>query len=84
MHLEILTPEQRIYSGEVTSVSLPGSEGSFQVLRNHAPLIAALKAGTVRYAASGKEYRVQISGGLVEVLKNRVTVLAESAAEVLH
>lgn len=81
MQLDILTPEQRIYSGESTSVSLPGAEGRFQVLRNHAPMIVALKAGEVRFAAAGKTRRVNITGGLVEVLMNRVTVLAESATE---
>ncbi|MCS6917053.1 MAG: ATP synthase F1 subunit epsilon [Chitinophagales bacterium] len=80
MHLDLLTPEQRIYSGETSSVSLPGSEGRFQVLHNHAPLIAALKAGEVRFTAANQVKRVQISGGLVEVLKNRITVLAESAS----
>ncbi len=49
MHLEILTPEKKVFEGEVTVVTFPGADGSFQVLDNHAPLISLLKEGLVEY-----------------------------------
>ncbi len=77
MQLDILTPEKKIYSGEATSVTLPGTEGSFQVLNHHAPLISSLKAGVVKYKTSAGETLVNTREGFVEVLKNTVTVLVE-------
>ena len=79
MQLDILTPEKRIYSGEATSVTLPGTEGSFQVLNHHAPLISSLKAGVVKFRTASGETRVNTKEGFVEVLKNVVTVLVEGA-----
>lgn len=83
MNLEILTPEKKLFSGEVYGVQMPGISGSFEVLDRHAPLISALKAGKLKVlSAANKElasYRVQ--GGFVEVLNNRVTVLLEGAEE---
>jgi F-type H+-transporting ATPase subunit epsilon len=80
MHLEILTPEKKIFDGEVTIVTFPGVEGSFQVLDNHAPLISLLKPGTVEYKGKEGASRINISGGVVEVLKNKVIVLATGIA----
>ncbi|MFI5135227.1 MAG: ATP synthase F1 subunit epsilon [Chitinophagales bacterium] len=77
MQLDILTPEKKIFSGQATSVSLPGSAGRFQVLNNHAPIISSLKKGTVKVIADSQETKWNITGGLVEVLKNKVTVLVE-------
>lgn len=78
MHLEILTPEKKIFEGEVTIATFPGEDGSFQVMDNHAPLIGLLKEGVVEYkstkTASGN---ITITGGVVEVLKNKVILLAE-------
>jgi F-type H+-transporting ATPase subunit epsilon len=79
MHLEIITPEKKIYSGDVESIRLPGAEGSFGILNNHAPLIATLKQGTVKITdVSKKTENFTINGGVVEVLHNKVTVLAEA------
>ena len=78
MHLEIMTPDKKIFEGEVNVVTFPGSDGSFQVLNNHAPLISLLKDGVVEYKTSEKEVsQVAITGGVVEVLKNKVIVLAD-------
>ncbi len=77
MQLDILTPEKKIYSGEASSVSLPGTEGHFQVLNHHAPLISSLKAGVIKFKTSSGETRVTAQSGFVEVLKNKVTVLVE-------
>ena len=79
MQLDILTPEKKVYSGEATSVTLPGTEGSFQVLNHHAPLLSSLNAGVIKFKTAGGETRVNTKEGFVEVLKNKVTVLVEGA-----
>ncbi len=80
MQVEILSPEKKIYSGEADAVQFPGTAGSFQVLNNHEPLISSLKKGTVKINHGKEETSFAISGGFVEVLKNKVTVLVEGAA----
>lgn len=78
MFLEIITPEKKLFSGDVESIKLPGADGSFGVLNNHAPIIATLKKGTVKVTDSKKHVEnFEINGGVVEVLKNKVIVLAE-------
>jgi F-type H+-transporting ATPase subunit epsilon len=78
MLLEIISPEETLYSGEVKSIQFPGQEGSFGVLENHASMIAALQSGDVSFInAEGKEEKILIKGGVVEILKNKVLVLAE-------
>lgn len=77
MHLEIITPEKKIFEGEVRITTLPGSDGSFQILNNHAPLISLLKQGVVEYKTKEATNQVMITGGVVEVLKNKVIVLAD-------
>lgn len=79
MFLEIITPDKKVYSGEVDSVKLPGAEGSFGILNNHAPIIASLKKGTIKVTDSKKQVEnFEINGGVVEVQNNKVIVLAES------
>lgn len=80
MHLEIVTPEKKIFEGDVTIVTFPGADGSFQVMNNHAPLISLLKAGVVEYKSKDMKQQVKISGGVVEVLKNKVILLADGIA----
>jgi F-type H+-transporting ATPase subunit epsilon len=80
MLLEILTPEKKVFQGDVTIVTFPGADGSFQVMDNHAPLISLLKEGTVEYKGKEGTNRVQIVGGVVEVLANKVIVLASGLA----
>ena len=79
MQLEILTPDKKVFEGEVISVTVPGTMGSFEILNNHAPIISTLEDGklTVRATASGKHDVFLIKGGVVEVLNNKVMVLAE-------
>ena len=81
MYLEIVTPDQKVFEGEVVSVSFPGTDGSFQVLNHHAPLLSTLKKGTIVYKDGKNEYEVVVDGGVVEVLNNKVVVLAESIIE---
>ena len=77
MKLEIITPEQIYFSGEVNSVTLPGTSGLFTVWENHAPLISSLKDGKISYSANSKETELMIGGGFAEVSKNVVTVCLE-------
>jgi F-type H+-transporting ATPase subunit epsilon len=77
MLLEIITPDKTIYSGEVTAVQFPGSEGSFGVLKNHSPFISTLKKGKIKVTTGSTETEFEVKGGVVEVLKNKIIVLAE-------
>ncbi len=77
MTVDILTPEKKLYSGEATAVQLPGINGSFQILKNHAALISALKQGVVKVDAEKDSKSFTITGGFCEVLNNKVTVLVE-------
>jgi F-type H+-transporting ATPase subunit epsilon len=80
MNLEILTPERKIFSGEVYGVQMPGTTGLFEVLEKHAPLVSALKAGRLKVLKDKTSFaHYDIQGGFVEVLNNKVTVLVEGA-----
>ncbi len=81
MQLEILTPEKKVYSGEADAIQFPGVSGSFQILNNHAPLISSLKEGNLKIDLKKESKIFNISGGFVEVLKNKVTVLVEGVKE---
>ena len=78
MKLEIVTPEKTIFAGEVSLVQLPGVDGSFEILNHHAPLISVLKRGKIKIEDDqNQEQFFEINGGVVEVLRNKVLVLAE-------
>ena len=77
MQLDIVSPDKDVFSGEVDEVICPGIQGSFGILNNHAPMIAALKAGKIKYKKFNNEVLIDINGGVVEVLNNKVIVLAE-------
>ncbi len=77
MNLEIITPDSVIFKGETNMVQLPGIDGSFEILNNHAPIISALKKGIIKIGTIGKENFYEINGGVIEVLENKVLVLAE-------
>jgi len=83
MHLEIITPDKKVFVGEVDGVKLPGTSGSFEVLNRHASLISTLSKGEVslRSTEELKKSAFMIEGGIVEVLDNKVTVLAEAVIE---
>ncbi|MEO6167670.1 MAG: ATP synthase F1 subunit epsilon [Chitinophagales bacterium] len=82
MHLDILTPEKKVFSGEADAVSFPGTAGAFQVLNHHAPLISSLKEGKIKVRIKKEERFYTIKSGFVEVLKNKVTVLVEGVEAV--
>ena len=78
MLLEIVTPDKEIFNGEIALATFPGSEGSFGVMENHAPMIATLKEGRIKVVdESKKEQFFSVNGGVVEVNNNKIIVLAE-------
>jgi F-type H+-transporting ATPase subunit epsilon len=93
MILEIVSPEATLFKGEVTSVSLPGVTGSFQVLNNHAPIVSILKHGVVKIEApifsfdkdvvakftkvNDQNYVLEINSGTIEMKDNKVMVLVD-------
>lgn len=82
MILEILTPEKRLYSGDVYGVQLPGIDGKFEVLDRHAPLVSALGKGIVKVIKDrNTTSNFSIESGFVEVLNNKASVLVEGATE---
>ena len=78
MQLEIITPEQKVFEGEVNSVQLPGVDGKFEILNNHAPIISTLSKGDVRVIDSNNKTELfEINGGVIEMQNNKIIVLAE-------
>ncbi len=93
MILEIVSPEATLFKGEVTSVTLPGVNGSFQVLNNHAPIVSTLKQGTVKIMApefklnkevaskfitiNDSNFTLEIESGTIEMKDNKIIVLAD-------
>ena len=93
MILEIVSPEATLFKGEVTSITLPGVDGSFQILNNHAPIVSILKQGTIKIAAPSfsinkdvaskfikineQTYGLEIISGTIEMQDNKVIVLAD-------
>lgn len=79
MNVEIITPDMIIYNGDAELVQLPGIDGSFEILKNHAPFISALKKGKIKIRKSkeSKDEFFEINGGVIEVLNDKVLVLAE-------
>jgi F-type H+-transporting ATPase subunit epsilon len=79
MKIEIITPGKKIFDGEIKSVRVPGKKGSFQVLKDHAPIISTLENGSVRMIdQEDKEIIYEISGGVIEVKANKIILLADS------
>jgi F-type H+-transporting ATPase subunit epsilon len=83
MVIEILTPEKKLYSGNVYGVQMPGISGLFEVLDKHAPLVSALGKGNLKVLETKTQFKnYTIQSGFVEVLNNKTTVLLEGATEV--
>ena len=79
MKIEIITPDKKVYEGDIKSIRVPGKKGSFQVLKDHAPIISTLENGTVIMVdQDDNEKRYQIDGGVIEVKMNKIILLAES------
>ncbi len=78
MYLEIITPDKTVFTGEVELIQLPGIDGSFEILNYHAPLISVLKKGKIKIIKKDKNlHYFEINGGIIEVLENKVLILAE-------
>lgn len=79
MKLEIITPKEKLYQGEVTLVSLPGTLGAFEILKNHAPVISTLTSGEIKIIDTEKKSHIfKVKSGLVEASNNFIWVLAET------
>ena len=78
MTLDIITADRKVFSGEASAVTFPGTEGQFQVLNNHAPLVSTLARGPVVVQTNTGLQTFTVDGGVVEVLQNNVLVLAEA------
>ena len=82
MKIEIITPDKKIYDGDIKSVRVPGQKGSFQVLKDHAPIISTLDSGKVYVVdQEGAEKIFEISGGVIEVKANVIILLADSVKQ---
>ena len=78
MQLEIITPEQKVFEGQVSSVQLPGVDGKFEILNNHAPIISTLTKGNVRVIDTNNNTELfEINGGVIEMQNNKIIILAE-------
>ena len=77
IRLQVLTPQETVFEGNVSKVELPGDMGRFMVLRNHAPVISSLSEGYVVYMSAGIESRLRIQSGFVRVNDDEVVVCAE-------
>ena len=83
MNLVILTPDKEIFQGKVSSINVPGVEGRFGVLKGHAPIVAALGKGEVRYTLTkGEKRTLQIEQGFIEVLRDDISLLVTGVPEV--
>lgn len=79
MKLVVLTPEKEYFNGEVKSVKVPGTNGGFEILNNHAPIVSSLTAGSVGITtAQGEASKLIITGGFVEAVNNEISILASS------
>ncbi len=78
MNIEIITPDKTLYEGTATLVQLPGIDGSFEILNNHAPLISVLGKGKIKIENEDKKTEFfEVNGGVIEILKNKILILAE-------
>ncbi|MBT6808280.1 MAG: ATP synthase F1 subunit epsilon [Flavobacteriales bacterium] len=78
MLLEIITPESKLFTGEITSVKLPGMDGEFEILNNHAPIISTLSKGVIRITDNDNNTeKFEVNGGVIEMQNNKIIVLAD-------
>jgi F-type H+-transporting ATPase subunit epsilon len=76
MDLEILTPDKKLYTGKIKLVKLPGTKGSFEIMKNHAPIISTLEKGQIKIIEMNNEIQFfDISDGVVEASNNKIVVL---------
>lgn len=81
MRIEIITPEEKVYEGDIRSMKVPGKKGAFQVLKDHASIVSTLVRGKITLTdMNGIDSEFEIEGGVVEVHKNKIILLAESVS----
>lgn len=79
MKIEIITPDKKIFEGDIKSVRVPGKKGSFQVLKDHAPIISTLEKGPVIIVdTDGNQTTYEVDGGVIEVKANKIILLVDS------
>jgi F-type H+-transporting ATPase subunit epsilon len=82
MFLDIVTPDRKVFSGEIQLISVPGKDGYFEIMQNHAAIISTLKNGELKIIQkAGTTQYFQIEGGVIEVKANKIIVLAEKLQE---
>jgi F-type H+-transporting ATPase subunit epsilon len=81
MQLEIVTPDKKIFQGEVSEATFPGASGSFQVLNNHAAIVSTLAKGTVSFTTKEGKQSFIVDGGVVEIKDNKIVLLAEKVLD---
>ena len=78
MHLDIISPSNKIFSGEITSVKVPGSNGEFEIFKNHAPIISNLDKGIIRVTnIDNKSEKYDVNGGVIEMQNNKIIILVD-------
>ncbi len=82
INLEIISPSKTVFQGTVKSITVPGTSGNFQILKNHAPIVSTLEIGLIKISAEETEHYFAVSGGTIEVLNNKVLILADSVENV--
>jgi F-type H+-transporting ATPase subunit epsilon len=82
INLEIISPSKTVFQGAVNSLTVPGSLGNFQILKNHAPLVSSLEIGEMKVDVNGEIKHFAIAGGTIEVLNNKVLILADAVENV--
>ncbi len=82
LNFALVSPERELFHGDVDSVVVPGSEGEFGVLPNHAPVMSVIKPGALRVLNEGGERRIFVNGGFADVTPEGLTVLAEEAIDI--
>jgi F-type H+-transporting ATPase subunit epsilon len=82
MKLIVLSPDREIFNGEVTSIKVPGTAGSFELLKNHAPIVSSLAHGEVRVRTKTDEFKFRVEKGFIELLNNEISLLVQGYEEI--
>nr|MBS0036907.1 ATP synthase F1 subunit epsilon [Saprospiraceae bacterium] len=82
MKLSVLSPDKEIFNGEVTSVKVPGTAGSFELLNNHAPIVSSISHGEVRVKTHNSQFKFKVEKGFIEMLNNEISLLVQGYQEI--
>lgn len=84
INVELVTPEELLFSNDVDMVVIPGQDGDFGVLKDHVPMISSIRPGVIVLETAGKEQKIFVEGGFVEVTADRCTILAKKATDLAN